>query len=116
VPRDAAQRHKRVTRVFDALWSCEAVRCRAGAVQSAMFWYDPVREAARRALHRARDTRAQFQFKFSYGLVPGRSAARSDALQSRGRTNAGVWYIPGSAKQHFVLHRARETSNGKSSN
>jgi hypothetical protein len=24
-------------------------------------------------------------------------------------TERGVWYGPGSAKQHFVLHRARDT-------
>jgi hypothetical protein len=34
---------------------------------------------------------------------------RSGALQGRGRTEVGVCDDPGSAKQHFVLHRARET-------
>jgi hypothetical protein len=34
---------------------------------------------------------------------------RSGALQSRGRNEGSIRNDPGSAKQHFVLHRARET-------
>ena len=38
---------------------------------------------------------------------PGRSAARSDALQNRDLSNFGGWNGPGSAVHHFVLHRVR---------
>jgi hypothetical protein len=34
---------------------------------------------------------------------------RSGALQSRGRNEGSIRNDPGSAKQHFVLHRARDT-------
>jgi hypothetical protein len=40
---------------------------------------------------------------------PGRSAARSGALQSRDLRGLGVRDDPGSATHHFVLRRARET-------
>jgi hypothetical protein len=44
--------------------------------------------------------------------VPGaaqHAAKRSDALQTRDRIKLRVWYDPVSAKQHFVLHCARDT-------
>jgi hypothetical protein len=36
-------------------------------------------------------------------------AKRSDALQTRDRYELSVFYDPGSAVHHFVLHRIRET-------
>ena len=42
-------------------------------------------------------------------LFPGRSAARSGALQTRDRYELRVYDGPGSAVHHFVLHRIRET-------
>jgi hypothetical protein len=45
----------------------------------------------------------------SVAAFPGRSAARSDALQTRDRHKRGVRYDPGSAMHHFVLHRIRDT-------
>src|ERR1700731_2301082 len=41
-------------------------------------------------------------------LFPGRSAARSDALQTRDRYILGVWNDPGSAAHRFALRRVRE--------
>ena len=41
---------------------------------------------------------------------PGRSAARSDALQTRTSTTNSIWNGPGSAVQHFVPHRIRDKS------
>jgi hypothetical protein len=43
---------------------------------------------------------------------PGRSAARSGALQTRDRHKLGVWNDPGSAVHRFALHRVRETLIG----
>jgi hypothetical protein len=43
-------------------------------------------------------------------MFPGRSAARSDALQTRDRYKLGVFYDPGSAVHRYALHRVRETS------
>jgi hypothetical protein len=43
-------------------------------------------------------------------MFPGRSAARSGALQTRDRRKLGVFCDPGSAVHHFVLHRIREKS------
>jgi len=43
-------------------------------------------------------------------MFPGRSAARSEALQTRDRYTFGVCEGPGSAVHHFVLHRIRETA------
>jgi len=40
---------------------------------------------------------------------PGRSAARSGALQTRDRNRCRVWYDPGTAVHRFTLHRIRET-------
>jgi hypothetical protein len=45
-------------------------------------------------------------------LFPGRSAARSGALQTRDRNALCAWDDPGSAVHHFVLHRIRETRSG----
>jgi hypothetical protein len=42
-------------------------------------------------------------------MFPGRSAARSDALQNRDLRKLRACNDPGSAVQHFVLHRIRET-------
>jgi tripartite-type tricarboxylate transporter receptor subunit TctC len=41
--------------------------------------------------------------------LPGRSAARSGALQTRDRYKLGVWEGPGTAVHRFALHRIRET-------
>jgi hypothetical protein len=43
-------------------------------------------------------------------MFPGRSAARSGALQTRDRYELRVYDDPGSVVHHFVLHRIRETS------
>src|SRR3990170_4268738 len=40
---------------------------------------------------------------------PGRSAARSDALQNRDRYKVGTCKGPGSAVHRFTLHRIRDT-------
>jgi hypothetical protein len=40
---------------------------------------------------------------------PGRSAARSGALQTRDLYELRVWDDPGSAVHRFALHRIRET-------
>jgi hypothetical protein len=42
-------------------------------------------------------------------VFPGRSAARSGALQTRDRNELGVCYDPGSAVHRCALHRIRET-------
>jgi integrase/recombinase XerC len=42
-------------------------------------------------------------------VFPGRSAARSGALQTRDRRKHRAWNDPGSAVQRFPLHRVRET-------
>jgi len=42
-------------------------------------------------------------------VFPGRSAARSGALQTRDRRKRGVCNDPGSAVHRFALHRIRET-------
>ena len=44
-------------------------------------------------------------------ICPGRSAARSDALQTRDRNESGHWNGPGPAAHHFVLRRVRDTSS-----
>jgi hypothetical protein len=48
----------------------------------------------------------------AYLLFPGRSAARSGALQTRDRYRLGVCDDPGSAVHRFALHRIRETKLG----
>jgi hypothetical protein len=40
---------------------------------------------------------------------PGRSAACNAALLTRDRSGLGVCHGPGSAMQHCMLHRVRET-------
>jgi hypothetical protein len=43
------------------------------------------------------------EVRFTVQAACGRSAARSDALQTRDRKNSGVCNGPGSAQQHFML-------------
>jgi hypothetical protein len=45
-----------------------------------------------------------------FGMFPGRSAARSDALQTRDRYKLRASDDPGSAVHRFALHRIRETA------
>jgi hypothetical protein len=50
-------------------------------------------------------------FAFVERRFPGRSATRSDALQTRDHRKCRVCNDPGTAVHHFVLRRIRETKS-----